>query len=99
MILGIIKISRQCRKNGKEYVRFVYGHSEVHKKRLENKCKRTIFLRSLGFMRGFEDVGKPEPEKTTEGGPAKRVRSVRLEGEGFSTSAGTWKNTLEKTLP
>ncbi len=70
---------------------------------MEDKFKRMIFLRPFGFICGFEGVEKPEPastagrpEKTTEGGPAKRVRSVRLEGEGFSTSAGTWKTLKYK---
>jgi hypothetical protein len=41
-------------------------------------------------MRGFEEVENIGTGKTTDGGPARRVRLVRIEGEGFSTSAGTW---------
>jgi hypothetical protein len=60
---------------------------------LEDKCKRTLFCVRL-LLCAVSRMLKTGTGKTTECGRAKVVRSVRLKGEDFSTSAVTWKKPI-----
>lgn len=54
----------------------------------KDKCKRTIFLRPFGFMRGTEEVENSEPKRRPKAGQRSVPAWSSLEVEDFQLPQG-----------